>query len=61
MKDEFPDIQARFRKCRGNRNQIEKHLLDHRKSRKYQKISTPAFVDCFEAFDCGLNKPWEVL
>ena len=31
---ELPDVQAGFRKGRGTRDQIAKHLLDHRKSKR---------------------------
>ena len=31
---ELPDVQAGFRKDRGTRDQIEKYLLDHRKSKR---------------------------
>ena len=41
----LPDVQAAFRKGRGARDQIAKHLLDHRKSERVpEKTSISALL-----------------
>ena len=62
MNHEFSDVQAGFRKCRGNRDQIENICWIIEKAREYQKNIYSCFVDYAKAFDCvDHNKPWEVL
>ena len=63
---ELPDIQARFRKGRGARDQISQYSLDHRKTKVIPKTKTKKFYFCFidysKAFDCvDHNKPWNIL
>ena len=54
MNQEIPDVQARFRKDSGTRDQIAKIPLDHRKSKiiPEKKNSTSALLT--------MLKPWTV-
>ena len=59
MNCELPDVQARFRKGRGTRDQ---HPLDHRKARGFQKNIYFCRIDYTRAFDCvDHNKLWKIL
>ena len=51
VKHELPDVQAGFRKGRGNRDQIANHPLDHGKARQFQKNNYFCFIDYAKAFD----------
>ena len=55
---ELPDIQAGFRKGRGNQRSNCQHLLDHQKAREFQKNTFFCFIDYAKAFvwitiNCG--------
>ena len=59
---ELPDIQARFRKCRGTRNQIANIHWIIEKAREFQKHTYFCFIDYAKAFDCvDHNKLWKIL
>ena len=49
---ELPDVQTRFRKGRGNRDQIANICWIIKKARKFQKNIYFCFVDYTKAFDC---------
>ena len=60
MNQELPDIQAGFRKGRGNRNQIANIHWIIEKAREFQK--NICFTDYAKAFDCvDHNKLWKSL
>ena len=56
----LPDVQAGFRKGRGNQRPNCQHPLHHRKSKRVpEKI---CFIDYAKAFDCvDNNKLWKIL
>ena len=57
---ELPDVQARFRKGSGTRDQIANIRWIMRKTRKFQK--NICFIDYAKAFDCvDHNKLWKIL
>ena len=59
---ERPDVQARFRKGRGNRDQIANICWIIKKAREFQKNIYFCFIDYAKAFDCvGHNKLWKIL
>ena len=61
MNQEFPDVQAGFRKVRGTRDQIQ-YLLDHQKSKRIPEKKKICFIDYTKAFDCvDRNKLWKIL
>ena len=49
---ELPDVQARFRKGKGTRDQITNILWIMEKAREFQKNIYFCFVDYAKAFDC---------
>ena len=53
---EFPDVQARFRKGRGTRNQIANICWIIEKAREFPK--SICFIDYAKAFDCVDHKEW---
>ena len=54
---ELPDVQARFRKGRGTRDQIANICWIIEKAREFQKNVYFSFIDYAKAFDCvGRNK-----
>ena len=58
---ELPDVQARFRKARGTRDQIANICWIIEKVRKFQK-NIYCFIDYAKAFDCvDYNKLWKIL
>ena len=58
VSQEFPDLQARFRKGRGTRDQITNIHWITEKAREFQK--TICFTDYTKAFDCvDHNKLWK--
>ena len=62
MNHEFPDVQAGFRKGRGNRDQIANILWIIEKAREFQKNIYSCFTDYAKAFDCvDHNKLWKIL
>ena len=57
---EIPDVQARFRKGRGTRNQIANIHWIIEKAREFQK--NIYLIDYAKAFDCvDHNKLWKIL
>ena len=59
---ELPDIQARFRKGRGTRDQIASLCWIIKKAREFQKNVYFCFTDYTKAFDCVVhNKLWKIL
>ena len=62
LKHEFPDIQCRFRKGRGTRDQIANIRCIIKKAREFQKNIYFSFIDYPKAFDCmDHNKLWKIL
>ena len=58
---ELPDVQAGFRKGRGNRDQIANIKLS-KKAREFQKNIYFCFIDYAKAFECvDHNKLWKIL
>ena len=59
---ELLDIQAGFRKGRGNRDQIANIRWIIKKAREFQKNIYFCFIDYAKAFDCvDHNKLWKIL
>ena len=56
MNHEFLDVQAGFRKGRGNRNQTAYILWIIEKAREFQKNIDFCFIDYAKAFDCVDHK-----
>ena len=52
MNHELPDVQARFRKGRGIRDQIANIHWIFEKAREFQKNIYFCFIDYAKAFDC---------
>ena len=62
MNHELPDVQARFRKGRGTRDQIANIPWIVEKAREFQKNIYFCFIDYAKAFDCvDHNKLWKIL
>ena len=62
MSQEHPDVQARFRKGRGTREQIANICWITEKAREFQKNIYFWFIDYAKAFDCmDHNKLWNIL
>ena len=62
MNHKIPDVQARFRKGRGTRNQIANIHWHIKKAIEFQKNIYFCFIDYAKAFDCmDHNKPWKIL
>ena len=60
MYQEFPDVQARFRKGRGTRGQIANIRWIIKKAREFQE--NICFIDYTKAFNCmDHNKLWKIL
>ena len=59
---ELPDVQARFRKGRGTKDQIANICWIIEKAREFQKNIYFCFNDYAKAFDCvDHNKLWKIL
>ena len=59
---EFPDVQAGFRKGRGNSDQIANIHWIIEKGKKFQKNIYFCFIDYAKAFDCvDHRKLWKIL
>ena len=59
---ELPDVQARFRKGRGPRDQIANIHWIREIAREYQKNIYFCLIDYTKAFDCvDHNKLWKIL
>ena len=62
MKHELPDVQARFRKGRGTRDQIVNILWIIKKARQFLENIYFYFIVYAKAFDCvDHNKLWNIL
>ena len=62
MNGELPDVQARFRKGRGTRDQIANIRWIIKKAREFQKNTYFCFIDYTKAIDCvDHNKLWKIL
>ena len=62
MNQELPDVEARFRKGRGTRDQIASIRWVIEKARKFQKHTYFCFIDYAKSFDCAdHNKLWKIL
>ena len=62
MNCELPDVQARFRKGRGTRNQIANIRWIIEKAREFHKNIYFCFIAYAKAFDCvDHNKLWKIL
>ena len=61
-KHELPDVQVRFRKGRGTRDQIANICWIIEKAREFQKNIYFCFIDYPKVFDCvDHNKLWKIL
>ena len=56
---ELPDVQAGFRKGRGNRDQIANICCIIEKAREFQKNMYFCFIDYAKAFDCVYHNKLE--
>ena len=62
MNHELPDVQDRFRKGRGTRDQIANICWVVKKAREFHKNIYFCFNDFAKAFDyVGHNKLWNIL
>ena len=62
MNHGFPDVQAGFRKGRGNRDQIAYIRWIMKKEREFQNNIYFCFIDYVKASDCvDDNKLWKIL
>ena len=62
MNWELPDVQARFGKGRGTRDQIANICCIIKKAREFQKNIYFCFIDYIKAYDCvDHNKLWKIL
>ena len=62
MNQELPDVQARFRKGQGSRDQIANICWIIEKAGEFQKNIFVCFIDYSKAFDCvDHNKLWKIL
>ena len=62
VNQEFPDVQAGFRKGRGIRDQIANICWIIKKARDFQKNTYFCFIDYAKAFDgVGHNNLWKIL
>ena len=52
VNNEFPDVQAGFRKGRGTRDQIANVHWIIKKAREFQKNIYFCFIDYTKAYDC---------
>ena len=59
---ELPDVQARFRKGRGTKDQIANICWNIEKAREFHKNIYFCFIDYAKDFDCvDHNKLWKIL
>ena len=62
MNQELLDVQTRFRKGRGTRNQIANTCCIIEKAREFQKNIYFCFIDYVKAFDYVVHsKLWKIL
>ena len=59
MNCELPDVQAGFRKGRGNRDQTANICWIIEKAREFQKNIYFCFINYIKAFDCGSQQTVE--
>ena len=59
MNCELPDVQARFRKGRGTRDQIANIHWIIKKAREFQKNFYFCFIDYAKAFECASQQTVE--
>ena len=59
MNRDLPDVQARFRKGRGTRDQIANFRRIIKKAREFQKNIYFCFIAYAKAFDCVDHKKLE--
>ena len=52
VNQELPDVQAGFRKGRGNQRSNFQYPLDHQTKQEFQKNIYFCFIDYAKAFDC---------
>ena len=61
MNGELPDVQAHFRKGRGNRDQIANKHWIFEKARDFQKNIYFCYIDYAKVFGCvDHNKLWKI-
>ena len=61
VNSELPDVQARFRKGRGARDQIANIHWIIEKAREFQKNIYFCFIDYAKAFDCvDHDRLWKI-
>ena len=62
MNQKLADVQARFRKSRGTRDQIVNLCCTIDKAKEFQKNIFFCFIDYVKAFDCAdYSKLWKSL
>ena len=62
VNQELPDVQARYRKGRGTRDQIANIHWIIEKAREFQENIYFCFIDYLKAFACvDHNKLWKIL
>ena len=62
MNQELPDVQDRFRKGRGTKDQIANIHWIIQKARIFQENIYFCFIDYTKSFDCvDHNKLWKIL
>ena len=62
VNQEFPDVQAGFRKGRGTRDQIANICCIIEKAREFQRNIYLCFIDYAKAFDCVEHKKlWKII
>ena len=62
LNHELPEVQARFTKGRGTRDQIANTHWIIKKAREFQKNIYFCLIDYAKAFDCvDHNKLWKIL
>ena len=62
VNQEFPDVQPRFRKGRGTRDQIAHIYWIIEKAREFQKSIYFCFIDYAKVFEWAYqNKLWKIL
>ena len=62
VNQEFPGVQAGFRRGRGTKDQIANIHWIIEKTREFQKNTYFCFTDFVKSFDCvDYNKLWEIL
>ena len=62
MNHKLPDVQARFRKGKGTRDQIVNIHWIIKKAREFLKNTYLCFIDYAKAFSCvDHNKLWKIL